>query len=153
MHPSRLIIEVTERSRWNDDKQINCNIEKLTAAGIKIAVDDFITGYANFSVLLNDHVSIIKIDKSITKEVITDKKARIFFEQFWGLAKHLNKTVVVEGIEECEQALLLHSEGYNLFQGYYFASPTDIDGICRYLRSIKAAQSRGISSWGRLPEV
>lgn len=132
----KLILEVTERQRWQQPERMWEHINELAALGMKIAVDDFITGYANFNAILNDVVSIVKLDKSVTDRMMTDNNVAIFVDQFAELSRSLNKTVIVEGVEEYEQAAWLSSEfGYNLFQGYFFAVPTDIDGIVRYLKA------------------
>ena len=133
LDPSKLILEITERVPWANPDIILEAIAELTALGVRIAVDDVITGYANFGVLLNENVTIVKIDRCITKRLLEQESVRIFAEQFKELAHHLKKTVIVEGIEESEQASWLDSHGYQLFQGYFFSRPTSIEGIARYL--------------------
>lgn len=135
INADKLILEITERQRWQNPERILTHIKELNALGVQFAVDDFITGYANFNVILNDVVSIVKLDKSVTDRIFTDKNVHIFVEQFIELARHLNKTVIVEGIEEYEQADEFSELGYRLFQGYFFAVPTDLDGIVRYLKA------------------
>lgn len=135
LDPSRLVLEITERVPWSQPERILESIAELTRLGVRIAVDDFITGYANFGVLLNKDVTIVKIDKGITERLLTDKSVQTFAAQFKELANHLNKTVIVEGIEECEQAMWLDKHGYQFFQGYFFAVPTNIQGIARYLKT------------------
>lgn len=132
----KLILEITERQRWQQPERVWLHINELAALGVKIAVDDFMTGYANFNAILNDVVSIVKLDKSVTDRIMTNNNAAIFVEQFAELTRNLNKTVIIEGVEEYEQADWLSSEiGYNLFQGYFFAVPTDLDGMVRYLKA------------------
>lgn len=133
--PRLLVLEITERHRWKNSEQITENLHTLTRMGVRIAVDDFITGYANFGALLNEHVSIIKIDRTVTEKLLTDRSVRQFFHSFVDLTRHLHKTVLIEGIEEVEQALLLSSEGYNLFQGFYFSQAVSPDDICEYLKT------------------
>ena len=135
LDPSKLILEITERVAWSNPKAILAAITELTALGVRIAVDDFITGYANFGVLLNENVNLVKVDHSITSRLLEYKSVRIFAEQFKELTHHLNKTVIVEGVEECEQAIWLDNHGYSLMQGYFFAIPTNIEGIARYLKT------------------
>lgn len=131
----KLVLEITERQQWENPERIWRHINELAALGVKVAVDDFISGYANFNVIMNDVVSIVKLDKSVADRALTDANVRIFVEQFATLARSLNKQVVVEGIEEYEQAAWFAELGYNLFQGYFFAAPTDFDGITRYLKA------------------
>lgn len=133
----QLVLEISERQPWASNTEILSAIDELNAAGVQVAVDDFIRGYANFDVLLSQGVRIVKVDKVISDYLLESDKAQVFAEQFWQLASHLRKQVIIEGIEEVEQALRLKDIGYNYFQGYYFCPPTDIEGIVRYL----AAQS------------
>lgn len=135
LDPGKLILEITERVPWSNPDIILQAIAELTALGVRIAVDDFITGYANFGVLLNENVTIVKVDRCITQRLLEQESVRIFAEQFKELAHHLKKTVIVEGIEEHEQASWLDSHGYQLFQGYFFSRPTSIEGIARYLQT------------------
>lgn len=138
LDPSKLILEITERVPWSNPDTILAAIAELTALGVRIAVDDFITGYANFGVLLNENVTIVKVDRCITQRLLEQESVQIFAEQFKELAHHLNKTVIVEGIEEYEQATWLDNHGYQLFQGYFFSRPTNIEGIAQYLHSVTA---------------
>lgn len=131
--PNKLIIEVTKLRPWKNPDRVNETIKKLSTLGVQIAVDSSITDSAHFDVLLNGDIDFVKVNQSVTEQVIYDRGTRIFFESFKGLSKHLNKRVIVEGIEQCEQAMFLYSEGYNLFQGHYFAPPADFEGIARYL--------------------
>lgn len=137
INPRQLILEITERHRWKNSQQITETLHALTEMGVRIAVDDFITGYANFGALLNEDVSIIKIDRTVTDKVLTDRSVRQFFHSFIDLTRHLHKTVLIEGIEEVEQAVLLHSEGYNLFQGFYFSKAVNVESICEYIQAFK----------------
>lgn len=131
----KLVLEITERQPWEHPARIWRHINELAALGVKFAADDFISGYANFNVIMNDQVSIVKLDKSVGARALAEKNVRIFVEQFATLTQSLNKEVVVEGIEEYEQAAWFSELGYNLFQGYFFAAPTDIEGIIRYLKA------------------
>lgn len=47
LDPSRLVLEITERVRWSQPERILKSVAELTRLGVRIAVDDFITGYAN----------------------------------------------------------------------------------------------------------
>ena len=131
----RLVLEITERQPWGNPDRIWRHLHELVALGVNVAVDDFMSGYANFNAVLNDVVSVMKLDKSIADRARTDINVRTFVEQFATLARTLNKEVIVQGIEEYEQAAWFSEMGYNLFQGYFFAAPTDFDGIVRYLKA------------------
>lgn len=136
MRFSKLIIEITERNEWCHPAQILNNIKRLRQMGVQVAVDDFITGYSNFGTLLNDDVQIIKLDRSLTSRLLTDKMVRKFFSSFYSLTEQLGKQVIVEGVEQVEQALILRSEGYSMLQGYFFARPMEKELMIRYFKGL-----------------
>ncbi|RUO25853.1 hypothetical protein CWE09_03745 [Aliidiomarina minuta] len=138
MQFSRLIIEITERNEWLHPALILENIKRLRKMGVQVAVDDFITGYSNFGTLLNEDVRIVKLDKSLTARLLTDKMVRKFFSSFYALSQQLGKEVIVEGVEKIEQALILRSEGYALLQGYYFSRPMKKELMVRYLKGLES---------------
>jgi EAL domain-containing protein (putative c-di-GMP-specific phosphodiesterase class I) len=105
----------------------------LRRLGVRLALDDFGTGYSSLSHLREFPIDILKIAKPFVDDLGTETSDSTFLEAILGLARALDLTVVVEGIETAEQAATLHRLGCGLGQGYYFARPLDRAAAGSYL--------------------
>lgn len=130
---NRIVIEITERNIWEDRDQVLHNINLLKEGGIRIAIDDFITGYANFGTLLNKSTDIIKLDRCVTHSIPGDPICCKFCHSFIDLAKQVEKQVIVEGVETEEQLQFFKANGYTLFQGFLLSKPLLKDEIGKFL--------------------
>lgn len=121
---SRIDIELleTELIEVNNVK-IYEFIKKVHSYGSKILIDDFGTGYSNFSYLVDLNVDIIKIDASITKEIIKNPKKLHILKTIHNFTEGLNMLNVAEFVETKEIALLLQEIGIEYAQGYFFSKP------------------------------
>jgi EAL domain-containing protein (putative c-di-GMP-specific phosphodiesterase class I) len=86
-------------------------IKKVHSYGSKILIDDFGTGYSNFSYLVDLNVDIIKIDASITKEIVKNPKKLHILKTIHNFTEGLNMLNVAEFVETKEIALLLQEIG------------------------------------------
>lgn len=113
--------------------QVNRDIiPDLAAHGFTFAVDDFISGYSNFSVLAAPHLSVIKVDKTVVQSIHHSDIARRFLCGLLTLAQSLGKQLVVEGVDTAGQYQFLDSIGYNQFQGQYFSPPLTLNELGDY---------------------
>ena len=106
-----------------DDSRINNFITKVHLYGSKILIDDFGTGYSNFSYLSDLDVDIIKIDASITKEIISNPRKLHIAQTIHNFSSGMNMQNVAEFVETKEVALLLQKMGVEYAQGYLFSKP------------------------------
>ncbi len=88
-----------------------------------IAVDDFGTGFNSESVLLCMQPDIVKLDKSIIKQINTDPNRQIILKNLLHYARENHICVLAEGVETVEELEYLMNCGVELFQGYYIARP------------------------------
>jgi hypothetical protein len=95
----------------------------LREAGLKVHLDDYVTGYSSLSWLTQFPVDAIKIDKSFTADLGIDKRKTAIIRAFIQVAQELTFHVVAEGIETDEQRLWLREMGCERGQGFLFASP------------------------------
>ena len=98
---------------------------------IKLSIDDFGSGYSNFSNLIEIHFDYLKIDGSLVKNILTDVRYEIIIRQILSFAKQLNSKVIAEFVENEAIALKLQELGVDLLQGYYIGKPSAnlIDGL------------------------
>nr|MCR5627998.1 EAL domain-containing protein [Lachnospiraceae bacterium] len=110
-------------------------VKKLKERGIAISIDDFGTGYSSLSLLHNIEADVIKIDKSFTDLVTTDRKSAILVESIIAIAHKLNMEVIAEGVETKEQGQALINMGCNIAQGYYYSKPVDYQSTTEILKN------------------
>ncbi len=134
LNPHDLEIEITESSIMQDLEQANVILRRLNALGIEISLDDFGTGYSSLSLLKRVPVDKLKIDRSFVSGVVANRDDREITKAVIRLADSLNLSVTAEGIENEEQFQLLHAEGCDQAQGYYFARPLPHDDFVPWLR-------------------
>lgn len=121
--PERLIIEITETMLMKNPGDIKKILDKLVFLGIKIAVDDFGTGYASFLYLQQFPIHILKIDKSFIQGIFSQSSSLSIVKISILLAHELGLEVIAEGVETKEQFEWLKKEGCDVIQGYYFSKP------------------------------
>ncbi|EKE82928.1 EAL domain-containing protein [Idiomarina xiamenensis] len=132
IQPQWLSFELTERVSWRNYQIMQHNLTAVKNLGIRIGIDDFMTGYANFSTLIDDTVDYLKIDRSVIAQIENSENTRIFLSGFLELAKRLGKAVVAEGVENNQQFNFLQQCGYRKYQGYYFAKPLLADEVWEF---------------------
>ncbi|NTV12278.1 MAG: EAL domain-containing protein, partial [Zoogloea sp.] len=101
--------------------------------GFSIALDDFGTGFSNMSYLLRLQVDKLKIDYSFVRDLIKDESSQSIVHAIIGLAKNLGMQVIAEGVEEPQQASLLHGQGCDQAQGYHFGRPMPVKDFTELL--------------------
>jgi diguanylate cyclase (GGDEF)-like protein len=116
----RLVLEITERDLAADSPAANGQLNQLREAGIRVAVDDFGSGYSSLARVATLPCDILKVDQAIVANPLA---AGPLLDAIVGIARAFSLEVIVEGIETAEQADLVSAHGADLAQGYYFARP------------------------------
>jgi len=119
----RVTFEIVESEVINDFEKVEQFITKVKALGCKIAIDDFGTGYSNFVYLMRLQADFIKIDGSIIKEVVNDKKSALITSSIVAFAQEMNIQTIGEFVESKEDAEKAKALSVNKLQGYYFDQP------------------------------
>jgi len=122
-YASRMTIELLEDEEAKDFEVIKVFIAKAKKLGVKIAIDDFGSGYSNFERLLGYQPDILKIDGSLIKNIVTDKFSHSIVKSIVAFAKEQELKVIAEYVENEEIYELICSLGVHCSQGYYFAKP------------------------------
>jgi diguanylate cyclase (GGDEF)-like protein len=129
--PSAIEIEVTEDVFLGRDVEaVLQTCRNFTQHGLRLSFDDFGTGFASLTHLLDFPVQAIKLDRSFVSRLLTEQRAVGFFEAVCELAHSLSIEVVAEGIETEEQHRMLRALGCDYGQGYLFhrpSAPEDLD--------------------------
>ncbi|HET9346517.1 MAG TPA: EAL domain-containing protein [Candidatus Limnocylindrales bacterium] len=121
--PSRLVLELTETSMFQDTQATITKLQALRDRGVRIAVDDFGTGYSSLGYLRQFPVDILKIAREFVVPADREIDEWAFAHAIVALGQTLGLQIVAEGIEEAGQAERLRELGCELGQGYHFSRP------------------------------
>lgn len=119
---SRLVIEITETSAFEDMGAAREFVRSLQFLGCRVALDDVGAGHSTLGALVDLGVDIAKIDHAYVRKTGGDAVASERLGKLVGLAKTCAKEVVVEGIESESDADLSSRSGASGLQGYLFSS-------------------------------
>jgi diguanylate cyclase (GGDEF)-like protein len=119
----RLILEVTEVVLVEEDDVALDRLQELLSLGVKIAIDDFGSGYSALGYLMRLPTCHLKIDRQLLVAARVDAKTRTIVSAIVDLGRRLDLYVVIEGVEDQEDLDLCIEVGADAVQGYYFAHP------------------------------
>ncbi|MFH0318767.1 EAL domain-containing protein [Clostridium perfringens] len=132
--PKHLITaEILENVSLNNNAKTISYINLLRENGICISIDDFGTGYSSLSQISNLYFDELKIPREFVINARTSSKLAVI-EAISILAKKLNVTSVIEGVETYEDFKLFSSLGFDIVQGYYFSKPLTKSEIIDYIK-------------------
>jgi predicted signal transduction protein with EAL and GGDEF domain len=126
IQPNRLKLELTESLLLHDVEDTIAKMDALATMGIEFSLDDFGTGYSCLSYLKRLPLSVLKIDQSFVRDVLTDPNDAAIARTIFQLAQSLGLQVVAEGVETQGQKECLQSMGCLAFQGYLFGRPAPL---------------------------
>ena len=126
VRPSRLVVEITETRRIPDMPRAIAVAARLRAHGIRVALDDFGSGYNALAQLHSLPVDIVKLDSTLTDVDVIPERAGALCRSVLSICADLNIVVVAEGIETPGRAHALANLGCHLGQGYLFGQPVPV---------------------------
>jgi EAL domain-containing protein (putative c-di-GMP-specific phosphodiesterase class I) len=136
--PRRVTAEITESALLVDQEAVTDRLDRLREAGIRIAVDDFGTGYASLAYLTSLPLDAIKIDRGLIADLVGGERDRIVVKAMIHLARELDLKVVVEGVETTGQLALLAEWGCDLYQGFLGAGALNHEELMRFVAASNA---------------
>ncbi|WP_370325180.1 putative bifunctional diguanylate cyclase/phosphodiesterase [Euzebya sp.] len=131
MPPDQLTLELTERDAADAETLVEVLLT-LRTAGVRIAVDDFGTGYFSLVQLRQIPIDVLKVDRAFVTDMMDDPAADAIVEACIRMAAGLGLHVVAEGVETAEQRRRLGEMGCRHAQGFAFGRPTSPAGIRRH---------------------
>jgi len=132
--PERLVLEVTETSVFTDPETVSSNVRALVALGCSLAIDDFGTGYSSLRRMVDVPATTLKVDRSFTRDLATNPAAAAVITAALQLGRALDRTVVIEGVEDASTLQALVDLGATHFQGYHLTRPAPADQLTPLLR-------------------
>lgn len=120
---SMIELEITEGEWLRPGSPAIGHIAAMAQAGITVAIDDFGSGYSNFSYLSDLPIHTVKLDKSLIDGIASSSRARAKVSAIHHLAHELGYLTVAEGVEHQAQVDVLAAMGVDEVQGYLLARP------------------------------
>ncbi|RBY96273.1 hypothetical protein DQ237_10470 [Blastococcus sp. TF02-8] len=124
---SRLIVEITESMLL--DAHVVGDLETLRELGVRVAVDDFGTGWSSLAYLVGMPVDVLKMDQHFLADVETDPQRRALCRAVLQLGTSLGLPVIVEGVATPAVLALMSDMGHRFVQGYAFSRPLEVEQL------------------------
>ncbi|WP_454851810.1 bifunctional diguanylate cyclase/phosphodiesterase [Rhizobium binxianense] len=143
----RVTLEITEGYMIQNPQRTRQSIERLKGLGVKVALDDFGSGFSSIGYLRQFGFDRIKIDRSLIMDINEGTRQREMLQATVALARSLDIPVTAEGIETEEQAIAVRLVGCDSLQGYFFGKPMPPEQITAMLEERRAGHDgkRGTS--------
>ncbi|MEO6030655.1 MAG: EAL domain-containing protein [Burkholderiaceae bacterium] len=136
---AQLELELTETTALHDDGIANHVLAQLRARGIRVAYDDFGTGFASLSMLHRLPVDRVKIDRSFVRNVMENRGDEAIVRSIALIARNFDLEVIAEGVETAFQAEFLHNLGCQDVQGWLYSKALAPDEFDRWLATRTSA--------------
>lgn len=121
--PTALTVEITEDLFLDNIERTKNVLEQLRHNGIRIAIDDFGSGYSALSYLRDLPIDEVKLDRTFIAPILVDQRAAAVVRAVISLADELGLSTVAEGIEDAETAAWLREHGCRVGQGFFLSPP------------------------------
>ena len=129
LDPAGLVLEVTESSVMQSSEVAIAKLDRISATGVRIALDDFGEGYSSLGHLRELPIDILKIARPFVRELTDPDHDPALVRGIIELARSLGLRLVAEGIEYPAQQAILRAFDCPLGQGFLFARPLEASGL------------------------
>jgi EAL domain-containing protein (putative c-di-GMP-specific phosphodiesterase class I) len=119
----RITFEIVETEEIQDYAVLEEFIVMVKEYGAKVSIDDFGSGYSNFTNIIRLNVDFIKIDGSLIRELLSDGKAHHMVEAIIIYSKKINVKTIAEFVCSKELSDEVKRLGVDYIQGYYHGEP------------------------------
>lgn len=134
----RLVLEITETMPIIDLDRAARQIDRFGELGVKVALDDFGSGFSSLTYLHALPVDIVKLDRSLASGT-NPARDQTLYRSVIKLCDDLGLVVIAEGVETAEQAEMVARAGGRLAQGHLFGVPVPVDELPDTLAAAAAA--------------
>lgn len=119
----RVVVEITEQESVEDFDSVSNFIANVKELGVKIALDDFGSGYSNFAILIKLQMDFLKIDGSLIKNIDKDINAQLIVETIIRFAKLMKIKTIAEFVSSDTIYNIVKNMGVDYAQGYFIGKP------------------------------
>lgn len=138
IRPQHIRLELTESAIFDDFNMVINNMEKFNKSGIKFYLDDFGTGYSNLERIIGCPFYTIKFDKSLLYKSIDNSAVSDIVSHLTSVFKKQGFVLLIEGVENDEQADYSINKGFDYIQGYKYAKPQPVIKLKDYFNKATA---------------
>lgn len=125
----RVVLELTEHLKVDDYRQLNSVLQRIRAAGVRLAIDDTGAGFASLGNIVNLAPDLIKLDCQFTRGIDLDPVRRALARALVSFAEDTGAQVIAEGIETAGELQTVRELGIPYGQGYLIARPAPIEQL------------------------
>jgi diguanylate cyclase (GGDEF)-like protein/PAS domain S-box-containing protein len=135
LDPATVTVELTESEAVETGGIYHERLKEIRALGVRVAADDFGSGYASYAALGQLPYTGVKIDMTIVQALdgANADGARAQIRSLCDMASSMGLSIVAEGVEGGEQAAALVALGCSMAQGYFFSPPVPADDAGKLL--------------------
>ncbi len=119
----RLELEITENVLLRDGSDALATLTALRQMGVRIAMDDFGSGYSSLGYIRTFPFDTIKVDRSFVNDMLTQRESAAIVGAVLWLGRRLGITTIAEGVETEAQRAYLEKAGCDMLQGYLIGRP------------------------------
>lgn len=148
-----LVLEVTESSEFALSEYTVTLMEKLRKTGIRIALDDFGSGYSSFGNLKNIPAMFLKTEREFVPGIEDDNYLQFINFFMTEIAHTHGMYLVVEGIETAEQLETVVRNGADFIQGFYFSKPLTETQLQQNLCQFNEPDNRMFNDLPKLKDI
>ena len=130
---SHLVAELTESCLDEQPEKLEQLVAHCSNLGMRIALDDFGSGYSSLRMLLQYPSSIIKLDRSLLQEITESDEKMHFIGSIVYACHQFGKKVCMEGVEREDQNTIIRDTGCDMIQGFYYYRPMELSALHRLL--------------------
>jgi EAL domain-containing protein (putative c-di-GMP-specific phosphodiesterase class I) len=129
VEPRRILLEITEHSRLEEDSAAFRLLAEVRRRGVRIGADDVGAGYANLSQLVTLRPDLVKMDRYLTHGIDTDPARRAIASALVQVADEIGAAVLAEGVETAGELATLRATRVRLGQGNHIARPAPLPAV------------------------
>ena len=133
--PQLIELELTESVLMHNVEGVLTSLQRIKAMGVRLAIDDFGSGFSSLNYLRRFPIDRLKIDQSFVRDIEKTPANESITRSIIALAESLSLEVIAEGIEKESEKETLKKLGCMEGQGYHFARPLLADDVCTWLSS------------------
>jgi diguanylate cyclase (GGDEF)-like protein len=142
LRPEGLTIEITEDLLLDNLIRARAVLNRLREKGVRIALDDFGSGYSALWYLRELRVDEVKLDRQFIAPILVDPRAATIVRAVIDLSHALGVTPVAEGVEDAATAARLLEYGCDVAQGFFYSRPVGAVAMLEMLKSRRRANRR-----------
>lgn len=121
--PTRVVLEITERSAFSDERAAARSFEALRKVGFRFALDDHGSAYSHLALISAIGPSFVKISQAFGTDMESDSAKRRIVHHIVGLSAEFGSETIIEGVESSATAVEAARLGVGLAQGFFFGRP------------------------------